>query len=99
MSENQNSSQEENPETFEALLDAYVGEVAEGWGGEKERQAILDYVKRLEANQITPGMQKIYEIYMRDEARGDPAFKETRFQGAAIAFFTRFLRTVNPDWK
>ncbi len=74
------------------------------------RLDIIDYVgsllaakdaeiKRLEARQMTDDFYEMYELYRRDEQRGDPALRDMRFAGYASAFFTRFLRMVDPDWK
>lgn len=38
---------------FDELLDAYVAEVSQGWQGEKERQALTDYVAQIGAGQRT----------------------------------------------
>jgi hypothetical protein len=50
------SAQAENQpsETFKALLDAYLSEIAEGWEGPDQQHALYVYVARLEAKQITP---------------------------------------------
>lgn len=77
MSENQNPAQAENREPFEALLDAYgyaEFEVARSlkYDASQEKQKILDYVKRLQANQIIfdrdsriskASMQSVYDAF------------------------------------
>lgn len=64
----------------------------------KQRQALIAYVARLEARQMHPDFDEMYALYLRDEKRGDPALRDVRFAGYAAAFFTRFLRIMNPDW-
>jgi hypothetical protein len=106
MSETENSAQDENP-NFANLLEEYgILQYKSGRTGdwltqeiEAAEQAVLDYVKRLEANQMPSDFKEMYALYLRDEERGDPELRDMRFAGYAAAFFTRFLRLMNPDWK
>jgi hypothetical protein len=106
MDENQNSARAENP-NFANLLEEYgILQYKSGRTGdwltqeiEAAEQAVLDYVKRLEADQMPSDFMEMYALYLRDEERGDPALRDMRFAGYAAAFFTRYLRLMNPDWK
>jgi hypothetical protein len=69
-------------------------EYVEGLLAEKNAE-----IKRLEANQMPSDFKEMYALYLRDEERGDPDLRDMRFAGYAAAFFTRFLRLMNPDWK
>jgi hypothetical protein len=106
MDENENSAGAENQD-FVTLLEEYgILQYKSGRTGdwltqeiEAAEQAVLDYVKRLEANQMPSDFMEMYALYLRDEERGDPALRDMRFAGYAAAFFTRYLRLMHPDWK
>jgi hypothetical protein len=103
--ENQFPAQAENV-NFEKMLNEFADSVYHAGAKERalppyaaqEQQALLAYVARLEARQMHPDFDEMYALFVRDEKRGDPALRGVRFAGYAAAFFTRFLRMVDPDW-
>jgi hypothetical protein len=105
--QNENPAQAENV-NFEEMLDSLkdlaistecgTDHVRDNQLYDDQRQALLDYVHRLEARQMHPDFDEMYALFVRDEKRGDPALRDMRFAGYAAAFFTRFLRLVDPDW-
>lgn len=114
MDQEEKSAQAENQtgvtmrdKTFKEMLDDYGSiRYQDGRTGDwlieettAAEKALLDYVARLEANQMPADFDKMYALYVRAEQRGDPALRDVRFAGYASAFFTRFLRLKNPDWK